>query len=89
MDIENKQNVTFQLENENGELEVKGEIFWESHIPFFDDLKFKGVIALLHSIDKQNFKESGNHQLFEQFISEIEETINEMKKYDQFQGKLN
>ncbi|WP_223596574.1 hypothetical protein [Neobacillus bataviensis] len=88
MDIENTQKVTFKLENDNGKFEVKGEIIGESQIPFFDDLKFKGVIALLNSIDKQNFDGSGNHQLFDHFIKEIEETIVEMKKYDQFQGKL-
>ncbi|MFP5110067.1 hypothetical protein ACSU6B_25560 [Neobacillus sp. C211] len=88
MEIENTQKVTFKLENGKGKLEVKGEMIGESRIPFFDDLKFKGVIALLNSIDKQNFNESGNSQLFDHFIREIEETIDEMKKYDQFQGKL-
>jgi hypothetical protein len=79
--------VNFKVENDNGELEVKGEISGESQIPFFDDLKFKAVIALLNSIDKQNFKDSGNSQMFNLYIGEIEETINEMKSYDQFQGK--
>ncbi|MDN3016130.1 hypothetical protein PH210_07955 [Paenibacillus sp. BSR1-1] len=88
MNIENTQKVTFQLENDLGKLEVKGDIIGESQIPFFDDLKFKGVIALLNSIDKQNFIESGNHRLFDHFITEIEETLDEMKKYDQFQGKI-
>jgi hypothetical protein len=89
LEIENTQKVSFKLENEKGKLEVKGEIMGESQIPFFDDLKFKGVIALLNSIDKQNFNGLGNHQLFDHFIREIEETINEMKKHDQFRGKLN
>lgn len=89
MDYDNKQTFTFKLENEKGQLEVKGEILGESQIRFFDDLKFKAVIALLNSIDKQNFHESGKPQLFDDYIKEIEETINEMKKYDRFQGKRN
>ena len=87
MNIENMQKFTFNMENDNAQLVVKGEISGESEIPFFDDLKFKAIIALLNSIDKQNFSESGNNHLFDHYISEIEETINELKKYNQFQGK--
>ncbi|MBU8919316.1 hypothetical protein BGM25_25085 [Bacillus sp. FJAT-29953] len=88
MNVDNTGKFTFRLENDEGEVEVKGEINGESEIPFFDDLKFKAVIGLLNSIDKKNFSDSGNHQVFKYFIREIEETIHEMKKYDQFQGKL-
>ena len=78
---------TFIMEDSNGELVVKGEIEGESKVPSSDDLKFKGIIALLNSIDQQNFSESGNHLLFEHYIKEIEETIMEVKKYNEFQGK--
>jgi hypothetical protein len=77
------------MENDKGQLVVKGEIIGESEIPLFDDLKFKAVIALLNSIDKQNFNEGGNDHLFDKYIGDIEETIGEMKKYNQFQGKIN
>ncbi|WP_142303725.1 hypothetical protein [Neobacillus soli] len=87
MDMNHTHKVNFKFENDKGELEVKGEISGESQIPFFDDLKFKAVIALLNSIDKQNFNDSGNNQIFNLYIGEIEETINEMRNYDQFQGK--
>jgi hypothetical protein len=76
------------MENDKGQLSVKGEISGESDIPFLDDLKFKGVIALLNSIDKKNFGTSGNDHLFDHYIREIEETINEMKKHNEFQGKM-
>ncbi|GHH98871.1 hypothetical protein [Neobacillus kokaensis] len=89
MDMNHTQKVNFKFENEKGDLEVKGEIYGESHIPFFDDLKFKAVIALLNSIDQQNFNDSGNSQIFNLYIREIEETIKEMRNYNQFQeGKL-
>jgi hypothetical protein len=76
------------MENDKGQLNVKGEISGESEIPFLDDLKFKGVIALLNSIDKKNFSKSGNDHLFDQYISDIEETINEMQRHNEFQGKM-
>lgn len=80
-------NHVFSMEDSNGELIVKGEIEGKSEVPFYDDLKLKGVIALLNSIDQQNFNESGNHLLFQNYIKEIEETIMEVKKYNEFQGK--
>ncbi|AZU62336.1 hypothetical protein [Neobacillus mesonae] len=89
MDMNHTQKVNFKFENDNGDVEVKGEIYGESQIPFFDDLKFKAVIALLNSIDQQNFNDSGNSQIFNLYIREIEETIKEMRNYNQFQeGKL-
>ncbi|SES38522.1 hypothetical protein [Psychrobacillus sp. OK032] len=78
---------TFIMEDSNGELIVKGEIEGESKVLSSDDLKFKGIIALLNSIDRQNFSESGNHPLFEHYIKEIEDTITEVKKHNKFQGK--
>jgi hypothetical protein len=87
MNMDHMQKFTFNMENDKGQLVVKGEINGESEIPFLDDLKFKAVIALLNSIDKQNFSVSGNNHIFDNYIREIEETINEVKKYNQFQGK--
>ncbi|MFF2754827.1 hypothetical protein ACFVR1_13890 [Psychrobacillus sp. NPDC058041] len=89
MNTSNMQKFTFKMENENDELVVKGEIHGKTEIPFLDDLKFNAVIALLNSIDKQNFSETGNNHIFDNYLKEIEETINELKKYNQFQGNLN
>ena len=72
--------VTFHMENNQGELIVKGELSGESEIHFHDDLKFKGIIALLNSINKKNFLETKNENKFDQYVKEIEETINEIKK---------
>ncbi len=87
MDIDHMQKCTFTMENDKGELVVKGEITGEAEIPFFDDLKLKAVIALLNSIDNQNFSASGNNQLFDHYIREIKETINAVKQHNKFQGK--
>lgn len=75
----------FNLENDHKELVLSGNIQGESEMPSLDDLKFKAIIALLHSIDKQNFTEVDKDQLFVEYLKEIEETIGEMKKYDEFQ----
>lgn len=88
MDMDQMETVTFHMENNKGELIVKGEISGESEIPFHDDLKFKGIIALLNSIDKKNFLETENEIIFGQYVKEIEETINEIKKYSHFQGNM-
>lgn len=88
MDMEQIETVIFHMENNKGELIVKGEISGESEIPFHDDLKFKGIIALLNSIDKKNFLEIENENIFGQYVKEIEETINEIKKYSHFQGNM-
>jgi hypothetical protein len=87
MGINHMQKCTFNMENDKGELVVKGEITGEAEIPFFDDLKLKAVLALLNSIDKQNFSTSGNNYIFNNYVREIEETINEIKKHNKFQGK--
>lgn len=76
------------MENEKNETIVIGEISGESNIPFLDDLKFNAVIALLNSIDKKNFSEAGNEDLFNQYINEIQDTISEMQKHIQFQGGI-
>ena len=89
MDMNHMQKCTFNMENDKGELEVKGEITGESEIPCFDDLKLKAIIALLNSIDKQNFINAGNNYIFDNYVREIEETINEIKKHNKFQGKIN
>lgn len=75
----------FSMENNNNELVVSGNLQGKPEMPSLDDLKFKGIIALLNSIDKQNFIEMDKDQLFVQYLKEIEETIGEMKKYDEFQ----
>lgn len=75
----------FSMENANNELVVIGKIQGKPEIPSLDDLKFKGIIALLNSIDKQNFTEVDKDQLFLDSLKEIEETIGEMKKYNEFQ----
>lgn len=88
MDMDQMETITFHMENNKGELIVKGEISGESEIPFHDDLKFKGIIALLNSIDKKNFLETENEIIFGQYVKEIEETINEIKKHSHFQGDM-
>ncbi|NHM31426.1 hypothetical protein [Neobacillus terrae] len=87
--MDNLQTFHFKMENDEGELVVKGEINGEAEIPFHDDLKFKAIIALLNSIDKKNFKDAGNIHIFDDYISEIEGTINELKAHEHFQGKNN
>lgn len=75
----------FKLENDNKELVVSGNIQGKPEMPSLDDLKFKAIIALLNSIDKQNFIEVDKDQSFVDYLKEIEATIGEMKKYDEFQ----
>ena len=87
MDIDFMQKCRFHMENDKGELVVKGEIIGETKIPFFDDLKLKAVIALLNSIDHENFSNSGENDLFDHYIREIKETINEVQKHNKFQEK--
>ena len=87
MDIDFMQKCRFHMENDKGELVVKGEIIGETKIPFFDDLKLKAVIALLNSIDHENFSNSGENNLFDHYIREIKETINEVQKHNKFQEK--
>ena len=88
MNVDPTQKFSFNMEDDIGQLIVKGEIIGESEIPFLDDLKFKAVIALLNAVDKQNFTILGNNHLFEHYIKEIEETINEVKKHNQFLGEI-
>ena len=87
MDIDFMQKCRFHMENDKGELVVKGEIIGETKIPFFNDLKLKAVIALLNSIDHENFSNSGENNLFDHYIREIKETINEVQKHNKFQEK--
>ena len=75
----------FNMENDSKELVLSGNIQGKPEMPSLDDLKFKAIIALLNSIDKQNFTEVDKDQLFVEYLKEIEETIGEMKKYDEFQ----
>ena len=89
MEIDFMQKCRFHMENDKGELVVKGEIIGKTEIPFFDDLKLKAVIALLNSIDHENFSDSRKNDLFDHYIKEIKETINEVKKHKKFQGTSN
>ncbi|MCQ6279968.1 hypothetical protein [Bacillus sp. EB600] len=89
MNLDHLQKFVFNMENDKGQFVVKGEVIGDSEIPLLDDVKFEAVIALLNSIDKKNFSEGGNDHLFDKYIGDIEETIGEMKKYNQFQGKIN
>ena len=75
----------FNLENDNKELVISGKIQGKPEISSLDDLKFKAIIALLNSVDKQNFVDAEKGQLFDDHLDEIEGTINEMKSYDEFQ----
>ena len=75
----------FNMENDHKEIVLSGNIQGKPEMPSLDDLKFKAIIALLHSIDKQNFIEVDKDQLFVKYLKEIEETIDEMKKYDELQ----
>lgn len=75
----------FNLENDNKELVISGKIQGKPEISSLDDLKFKAIIALLNSVDKQNFVDAEKGQLFDDYLDEIEGTINEMKNYDEFQ----
>jgi len=75
----------FNLENDNKELVISGKIQGKPEISSLDDLKFKAIIALLNSVDKQNFVDAEKGQLFDDYLDEIEGTINEMKSYDEFQ----
>ena len=87
MDIDFMQKCRFHMENDKGELVVKGEIIGETEIPFFDDLKLKAVIALLNSIDHENFSNSGKNGLFDHYIREIKETMIEVQKHNKLQEK--
>ena len=86
--MDNLQTVNFKMENDSGELVAEGQIHGESVVPFQDDLKFKAIIALLNSIDKKNFREEDHPNVFNHYISEIEETLQEIKKHDHFQGNI-
>ncbi|TWE01694.1 hypothetical protein FB550_10560 [Neobacillus bataviensis] len=87
METDQIHKVNFNMENMDGKIEVKGEISGAAKIPNHDDLKFKAIIALLNSIDKQNFIVTENLPLFVTYVKEIEETIMEVSKYESFQGK--
>lgn len=87
MDMNPVQTFKFSLENSNGQQIVCGEIKGETDMQSLDDLKLKAVIGLLNSVDKQNFTEMRNEQLLENYLEEIVNTIQEMKKHNQFQGK--
>jgi hypothetical protein len=76
------------MENGNGDLVISGQITGASEVPYLDDLKLKGVAALLHSVDQVNFKDSGKVVLFEQYINDIEKTIENLKRHKRFQGEI-
>lgn len=82
-----KQSFQFRSESASGKVEVEGKVKGPFRIPGQDDMKLKAVLALLHSVDQENFKKVNEVELFYELMEQIEETINHMKKYDHFQGK--
>lgn len=80
------QSFQFRMEDAFGTVEVEGEVRGTFRIPRQDDMKLKAVLALLHSVDQENFKMVNELELFNQMIEDIEETLQHMKKHDRFQG---
>ncbi|MFE8699390.1 hypothetical protein ACFYKX_02005 [Cytobacillus sp. FJAT-54145] len=89
MEIANQPSFYFTLEDQNGNTEVTGNFTGKYILESGDDLRFKAILALLNSIDRANFNNTGHQDLFSQYIKEIEETLNEMKQHERFQGKTN
>jgi hypothetical protein len=81
-----RQSFQFRLEGASGMVEVEGDVRGTFRIPGQDDMKLKSVLALLHSVDQENFKKVNEVDLFNELIEDIEETLHHMKKYDRFQG---
>lgn len=81
-----KQSFQFRMESASGTVEVEGEVRGPFRIPGQDDMKLKAVLALLNSVDQEHFKKVNEVELFDHFIEEIEGTLQNMKKYDRFQG---
>ncbi|WP_028401670.1 hypothetical protein [Ectobacillus panaciterrae] len=79
----------FESQDYDGNIHVQGEIRGKSNLPFYDDLKLKAVIALLNSVDQEHFKAAKEMDIFDDFINEIEETLNLIKKHNTFQGEIN
>ncbi|MDQ0254658.1 hypothetical protein J2S74_002037 [Evansella vedderi] len=88
MDSTEEQRHQFKMVEDNGEIIVEGEIIGRSVIPYYDDLKCKAIIALLNSIDQDNFVKAEKWELFEEYFKEIEETLTEIKKFNKFQGNV-
>jgi hypothetical protein len=84
MDEFNEKKHSFKMEDSIGRLIVKGEIIGESELEFYDDLKLKAVIALINSVDQQNFEMAGKMDVFNYYVREIEETLSEVKKHSRF-----
>jgi hypothetical protein len=83
---EEKQSFQFRMEDTLGTIEVEGEVRGTFRIPGQDDMKLKAVLALLHSVDQENFKKVNELDLFNALIGDIEDTLRHMKAYDRFQG---
>ncbi|WP_174734974.1 hypothetical protein [Mesobacillus harenae] len=88
--MENSEVIKYKFEaaDENEELIIKGEIYGRAALPALDDLKLNAVIALLNSVDQQNFQAAGKSDVFTELIKEIEETVDAIKKHDRFQGEI-
>ncbi|PLT31517.1 hypothetical protein [Peribacillus deserti] len=82
-----EQSYIFEMEDSKGELVVSGKIRGDSEMEFYDDLKLKAVIALLNSVDQERFTVHGKNSLFSDYISEIEDTISQIKRFESFQGE--
>lgn len=76
----------FRMENASGAVEVEGEVKGTFRVPGQDDMKLKAVLALLHSVDQGNFKKVNEENFFCELVEQIEGTIDNMKRYDHFQG---
>ncbi len=75
------------MENGSGMVEVEGEVNGRFRIPGQDDMKLRAVLALLHSVDQENFKKVNEVDLFLELVEQIEGTIENMKRFDFFQGE--
>lgn len=82
-----QQSFQFRMESSSGTVEVEGEVKGPFRIPGQADMKLKAVLALLHSVDQENFKKVNEVELFHELMEQIEGTIDHMKRYDQFQGE--
>ncbi|MBM7692913.1 hypothetical protein JOC77_002344 [Peribacillus deserti] len=88
MQSNEEQSYIFEMEDSKGELVVSGKIKGDSEMEYYDDLKLKAVIALLNSVDQERFTVHGKNRLFTDYISEIEDTISQIKKHERFQGEI-
>lgn len=78
----------FETQDEEGKMLLKGEITGESQMEQFDDLKLKGVVALLNAVDQDSFIQSNKQAVFQEYINEIQETLAAIQTHGHFQGEI-